>query len=107
MRLEEAIAAWAKANYDANVGRQDKSSQKSAEITHIETREELAKLAGVSRDTVDKVKAIEAIAARAKAKSGERTDLLQKSVKGPPIHTSEELAKLAGVSPARKIETPV
>lgn len=32
--------------------------QKSAEANPIETREEIAKLAGVSRDTVDKVKAI-------------------------------------------------
>jgi predicted RecB family nuclease len=33
--------------------------QKSAELSPIETRQEIAKLAGVSRDTVDKVKAIE------------------------------------------------
>ena len=61
LRLEEAIAARAK----ANSGHRSDLPQKSAEGYKPvgETREEIAKLAGVSRDTVDKVKAIEKKAA--------------------------------------------
>jgi DNA-binding XRE family transcriptional regulator len=57
LRLEEAIAARAK----ANSGHRTDLPQKSAEGYKPvgETREEIAKLAGVSRDTVDKVKQIE------------------------------------------------
>jgi DNA-binding XRE family transcriptional regulator len=59
LRLEDAIAARAKANQSKFTGNQHVGvPQKSAEV-HIETREEIAKLAGVSRDTVDKVKQIE------------------------------------------------
>lgn len=54
LRLEEAIAVRAKANQKHAGGA---VPQKSAEA--VETREEIAKLAGVSRDTVDKVKQIE------------------------------------------------
>jgi hypothetical protein len=57
LRLEEVIAARAKANQLRKPS--DFVPQNSAEQTHIETREEIAKLAGVSRDTVDKVKQIE------------------------------------------------
>jgi DNA-binding XRE family transcriptional regulator len=61
LRLEEAIAARAK----ANSGHRTDLPQKSAEGYKPvgETREEIAKLAGVSRDTVDKVKQIERKAA--------------------------------------------
>jgi hypothetical protein len=63
LRLEDAIAARAKANQSKFTGNQHVGvPQKSAEV-HIETREEIAKLAGVSRDTVDKVKQIERKAA--------------------------------------------
>ena len=62
LRLEEAIAARAKANQKGGQGGV-LLSQKSAEANHVETREEIAKLAGVSRDTVDKVKQIERKAA--------------------------------------------
>ena len=47
LRLEEAIAGRAKANQVRKPA--DFVSQKSAEQTHVETREEIAKLAGVSR----------------------------------------------------------
>jgi hypothetical protein len=63
LRLEEAIAGRAKANQSKFTGNQHVAvPQNSAEV-HIETREEIAKLAGVSRDTVDKVKQIEKSAA--------------------------------------------
>lgn len=58
LRLEEAIKERAKANQKHAGGA---VPQKSAEA--VETREEIAKLAGVSRDTVDKVKQIEKSAA--------------------------------------------
>jgi hypothetical protein len=63
LRLEEAIAGRAKANREEHQGRPAKLPQNSAPVTPIETREEIAKLAGVSRDTVDKVKQIEKSAA--------------------------------------------
>jgi hypothetical protein len=58
LRLEEMIAARAKANQKGGQGGV-LLPQNSAEASHVETREEIAKLAGVSRDTVDKVKQIE------------------------------------------------
>jgi hypothetical protein len=66
LRLEETIAARAKANKEQSgkehgIGKVPQNSAKP--ITPIETREEIAKLAGVSRDTVDKVKQIEKSAA--------------------------------------------
>lgn len=63
LRLEEAIKERAKANQSGGQGGV-LLKQNSAEASgHIETREEIAKLAGVSRDTVDKVKQIEKSAA--------------------------------------------
>lgn len=59
LRLEDTIAARAKANMIKGTN-QHSPKQNSAEASHhVETREEIAKLAGVSRDTVDKVKQIE------------------------------------------------
>jgi hypothetical protein len=52
LRLEEAIAGRAKANQHGGQGGV-LLKQNSAEAKPIETREEIAKLAGVSRDTVD------------------------------------------------------
>lgn len=59
-RLEQTIAARAKASYECNVGRPKKSAQKSAAIHGVETRVEVAKLAGVSHDTFTKGKKIAA-----------------------------------------------
>ncbi len=60
LRLEEAIAARAKAHVVEGGRAGGKGPQNSANpLPPIETREEIAKLAGVSRDTVDKVKQIE------------------------------------------------
>ena len=54
LRLEEAIAARAKAKQHAGIN-QHSLPQKSAEPSqHIETRQELARIAGVSHDTVAK-----------------------------------------------------
>ena len=59
LRLEDTIKARAKANQSGGQGGV-LLKQNSAEANgHVETREELAKLAGVSRDTVDKARAIE------------------------------------------------
>lgn len=61
LRLEDAIAERAKAHQSLSEGRGQKGPQISANLNQpIETREELAKLAGVSHDTVAKVKKIEA-----------------------------------------------
>lgn len=60
LRLEDEIKARAKENMVAGGGDQKSGTQKSANpIKHTETRKELAKLAGVSHDTISKVKVIE------------------------------------------------
>jgi hypothetical protein len=51
LRLEEAIAGRAKARM-LSTQNNNAAKQNSAELDPIETREEIAKLAGVSRDTV-------------------------------------------------------
>lgn len=58
LRLEETIAARAKENQRQSEGRGKKGPQKSADL--LETRQEVAKAAGVSHDTVAKVKKIAA-----------------------------------------------
>jgi len=60
-KLDSIIAEKAKENYEANVGRPKKSPQNSAPITHIDTRQELARIAHVSHDTIAKVKLSEKI----------------------------------------------
>ncbi len=70
----------------------------------IDTREELAKIAGVSHDTIARgelaLKRKHIIAAKARENQGRRTDLnlLQNSAKSKPIDTRAEIAKIAGVS---------
>jgi ParB family chromosome partitioning protein len=58
LRLKPAIAEKAKESYRENVGRPKESLQKSAPIK-VDTRAELAKVAGVSHDTIAKVERIE------------------------------------------------
>lgn len=59
LRLEDEIKARAKENSAANL-KQNSDTQKSATREKVgETRKELAKLAGVSHDTISKVKVIE------------------------------------------------
>lgn len=64
IRLESVFADRAKANQATSTGGSTPQlKQNSAEAaTHIETRKEVAKAAGVSHDTVSKVKAIDATA---------------------------------------------
>jgi hypothetical protein len=72
LELEETIATRAKGNQVRKPA--DSVLQKSAEQKPIDTRAELATIAGVSHDTVAKVKKIEAKAApevKAKLASGE------------------------------------
>lgn len=57
LRLEDEIKVRAKEKQIRKP--KDSVPQKSAEQTHTETRKELAKLAGVSHDTISKVKIIE------------------------------------------------
>jgi hypothetical protein len=45
MKLERLFREKARENYEANVGRPSKSPQNSAPISHIDTRDELAKVA--------------------------------------------------------------
>jgi hypothetical protein len=47
-KLEEVVKAKAKENQRLSEGRGQKGQQKSAEVKPIETREEIAKMAGVS-----------------------------------------------------------
>ena len=62
LQLEDVFREKAKENYIQNVGRPSKSEQISAPIKSIETRQEIAKVANVSHDTIAKVKKIEAVA---------------------------------------------
>lgn len=59
LELEPLYAARAKASYDQNVGRPSKSCQKSDTIK-VDTKKELAKIAGTSHDTIERVKKIKA-----------------------------------------------
>jgi hypothetical protein len=64
LELEETIAARAKGNQSAGGGGGVAGCQKSDKVVeHIDTKRELATIAGVSHDTVAKVKKIEAKAA--------------------------------------------
>ena len=60
LQLEDVFREKAKENYIQNVGRPSKSEQISAPIKSIQTRQEIAKVANVSHDTIAKVKKIEA-----------------------------------------------
>lgn len=75
LRLEETIAARAKGRQATSTGgTTPQLKQISAEAGRIETRKEIAKVAGVSHDTVAKVKKIEQKATpevRAKLETGE------------------------------------
>lgn len=52
---ESIFRAMAKESYDKNVGRPNKSCQKSDTISHIDTKRELARLANTSHDTIMKL----------------------------------------------------
>lgn len=76
LQLEDVIKAKAKERQKEHGGTAPGKTltQKSAEVKPIETREELAKIAGVSRDTIDKVRVIEKEATpeqKAKLSTGE------------------------------------
>ena len=75
LRLEETIASRAKENLKTSTGGSDPQPlQKSANPATINTRAQIAKVAGVSHDTVAKVKKIEAFATdqvKAKLATGE------------------------------------
>jgi DNA-binding XRE family transcriptional regulator len=78
--------------------------QNSAKSNPIDTRAEVAKIAGVSHDTIARgelaLKRKHIIAAKARENQGRRTDLnlLENSPKSKPIDTRAEVAKIAGVS---------
>lgn len=60
LKMEEIFKARAKENIKAGGQAGGKGPQNSAEaLQPMETREEIAKLAGVSHDTIDKVKKIQ------------------------------------------------
>jgi hypothetical protein len=66
LKLEDEIAKRAKENQKERKGDQPGATpQKSANLSPVDTREELAKIAGVSHDTIAKVKKIEADAPEA------------------------------------------
>lgn len=60
LELEVVISKAAKENQRRSGGRGNKGKQKSADLNPLETRREVARAAGVSHDTVAKVKAIRA-----------------------------------------------
>lgn len=60
LMMKDVISKKAKENYENNVGRPSKSCQNSDTIIEkIDTKKELAKIAGVSHDTINKVEFIE------------------------------------------------
>ena len=93
MRLEPIIAKRAKENLSAGGGNRKSPLTKSAKAVAkpVDTRKELAKIAGVAPDTIAK-RAKEA----QKAGGGSGKSGRQKSDK--PTDTKKELAKIAGVS---------
>lgn len=59
LKLEPLIAAKAKANQQVSKGRGKKGSQNSVNLKPIDTQKELAKLSGLSHDTIAKIKLID------------------------------------------------
>lgn len=59
LRLKEAIAAEAKAKQESTLRQNSTVNQKSDERSEVNTNKELAKVAGVSHDTIHKVDVIE------------------------------------------------
>lgn len=59
LKLEPLIAEQKEKNLHLSEGAGNKGTQKSADVSKGETRDELAKIAGVSHDTIHKVKVIE------------------------------------------------
>jgi hypothetical protein len=57
--LEDVVRERAKAKQKLSEGRGQKGTQISADLKPTETRKEIAKIAGVSHDTIDKIKVIE------------------------------------------------
>ena len=96
LRLEGVIAARAKANQSAGGGAVPQKSAKP-----VDTRQEIAKAAGVSHDTVAKVPLLERrreiLAGMAKERQGERTDLKHDI----PANLPERHRKPATQSPPR------
>jgi len=113
LELKEIIAARAKAN-QKNHGFTAPGKtlpQNSAEVKRIETREELAKVAGVSHDTIHKVEAIEKNApepVKELAKSGVISisaahDATNKIVSMPEPERKQVIEKLqSDISPEQK-----
>jgi hypothetical protein len=58
LKIEPLIAAKAKENQKQSLGAGQKGLQKSADLSPVDTREELAKLSGLSHDTIHKAKVI-------------------------------------------------
>lgn len=96
LKLESIYQKKAKENQRIYGGNQyeDAPSQKSAEVQKVDTRAALADIAGVSHDTISKVKKIEAVAApevRAKVASGDMS--INEAYK--EIRAEEKRAELA------------
>ena len=71
--------------------------QNSDNLEVVDTKKELAKIAGVSHDTIARVeKIVQKAPEEVKENQGVRTDISQNSVKS--VDTQKELAKIAGVS---------
>lgn len=97
LKLEPLIAGQVKANQRQSKGQGKKGPQNSADLKPMETRNEIAKVAGVSHDTIAKAKAIAARApepVKEKLRRGETS-----------IH--KEYLKLDGRRVARSTARPV
>lgn len=75
LRSKEALAAIAQANYEASLIKDGTVPQNSAAPVKVETREEVATLAGVSHDTVRKVEKIKQDAAPAVVDAARRGEI--------------------------------
>ena len=81
LKLEPLIAAKAKGNQRQSAGRGQKGLQNSADLNPVDTREELAKVAGVSHDTISRAKTI--------LEKGDKDTIAKQQFK--PTLTAEEL----------------
>lgn len=95
LKSKEALAAVASANYEASLIKDGTVPQNSAAPVKVETREEVAKLAGLSHDTVRKVEKIQQDAVPAvveAARSGEVSINAAAKVAAMPVEQQEAIA---------------
>jgi len=109
LELEETIAARAKGNQKERKGEQPGATcQKSDNLIPVDTKRELAAIAGVSHDTVAKVKKIEAkaddlLAEIAEQVEKQRVEKIAEAMKGN-LNAGQRAAIAAELMPMESME---